>query len=107
MMEVNGLPRKIVIDKSDANTAGIKAINKMLMGFGCPIPIEIVRRKYLNNIVEQDHRFIKRRTLPMLGFKAVASEAATLDGIEVANMIREGQLTPGVCPFRQFAELAA
>ncbi len=44
-LEVNGLPRKIVIDKSGANTAGIKAINKMLKSFGCPIPIEIIRRK--------------------------------------------------------------
>lgn len=60
-LELNGLPRKIVIDKSGANTAGIKAINKMLKGFGCPIPIEMVRRKFLNNVIEQDHRFIKRR----------------------------------------------
>ncbi len=72
ILEVNGLPRKIVIDKSGTNTAGIKAINKMLKGFGCPIPIEMVRRKYLNNIVEQDHCFIKRRIRPMLGFKAFA-----------------------------------
>ncbi len=107
MLEINGLPRKIVIDKSGANTAGIKAINKMLKGFGCPIPIEMVRQKFLNNIVEQDHRFIKRRTRPMLGFKALDSAAATLAGIEVANMIRKGQFTPGFCPFQQFAELAA
>lgn len=106
-LEDNGLPRKIVIDKSGANTAGIKAINKMLKGFGCPISIEMVRRKYLNNIVEQDHHFIKRRTRPMLGFKAFTSAAAALDGIEVAHMIRKGQLTSGLCPFRQFAELAS
>ncbi|WP_037317398.1 IS6 family transposase [Ruegeria halocynthiae] len=107
MLEVNGLPRKIVIDKSGANTAGINAVNKMLKGFGCPIPIEMVRRKYLNNIVEQDHRFIKRRTRHMCGFKSFVSASATLAGIEVAHMIRKGQLTPGLCPFRQFAELAA
>lgn len=103
----NGIPSKIVIDKSGANTAGIKAINKMLKGFGCPIPIEMVRRKFLNNIVEQDYRFIKRRTRPMLGFKAFASASATLAGVEVAQMIRKGQLKPGICPFKQFAELAA
>ncbi|WP_170575957.1 IS6 family transposase [Ruegeria atlantica] len=107
VLECNGLPRKIVIDKSGANTAGIKAINKMLKGFGCPIPIEMVRRKYLNNIVEQDHRFIKRRTRPMLGFKSFESASATLSGIEVANMIRKGQFTPGLCPFQQFAQLAS
>ncbi|SLN39325.1 IS6 family transposase [Ruegeria meonggei] len=75
MLEVNGLPRKIVIDKSGANTAGLKAINK-------------------------------RRTRPMLGFKSFNSASATLAGIETAHMIRKGQLTPGVCPFKQFAELA-
>lgn len=58
-MEVNGLPRKIVIDKSAANTEGIKDINRMLMGFGCLAPIKMVRIKYLNNLVEQDHRSIK------------------------------------------------
>lgn len=92
--------------KCGANTAGLKAINKMLKGFGCPVPIEMVRRKYLNNIVEQDHRFIKRRTRPMLGLKSFASASATLAGIEVAHMIRKGQFTPGLCPFRQFSELA-
>lgn len=106
-LELNGLPRKIVIDKSGANTAGIKAINKMLKGFGCPIPIEMVRRKFLNNVIEQDHRFIKRRIRPMLGFKSFASASATLDGIEVAQMIRKSQFGFGICPFKQFAKLAA
>ena len=54
--------------------------------------------KYLNNILEQDHRFIKRITAPMLGFKAFHSAAATVAGIEAAHMIRKGQ---------QFAALAA
>ena len=87
-LEVNGLPRKIVIDKSGANTAGINAINRMLKRFGCPIAIEMVRIKYLNNIVEQDHRTIKKRIRPMLGFKSFVSASATLECIEVANMIR-------------------
>jgi putative transposase len=43
----------------------------------------------------------------MLGFKSFVSASATLDGIEVANMIRKGQLTPGLSPFVQFAALAA
>ncbi len=62
----------------------------MLKGFGCPIPIDMVRRKYLNNIMEQDHSFTNRRTRPMLGFKSYISAAATLVGIEVAHMIRKG-----------------
>ena len=95
-----------MIDKSGANSTGSKAINKLLKGFGCPIPIEMVRRKYSNNIVEECHRFIKRRMQPMLGFKAFTSAAATLVGIGATLMIRRGQITPGLCPFRQFAELA-
>jgi putative transposase len=105
-LEVNGLPRKIVIDKSGANTAGITAINRMLRRFGCRIPIEMVRIKFLNNMVEQDHWTIKERVRPMLGFKSFVSASAALEGIEVANMIRKGQLTPGLCPFAQSAALA-
>lgn len=106
-LEVNGLPGKIVIDKSGANTAGIAAINRMLKCFGCPIAIEMVRIKHLNNIVEQDHRTIKKRIRPMLGFKSFISASATLAGIEVANMIRKCQITPGLCPLAQSAPLAA
>ncbi len=106
-LEVNGLLQKTVIDRSEANTAGITAINRMLKSFGCRIPIEMVRIKYLNNMVEQEHRSIKKRIRPMLGFKSFGSASATLGGIEVANMIRKGQITSGLCPFARFAELAA
>jgi transposase-like protein len=44
---------------------------------------------YLNNIIEQDHRFIKKITKPMMGFKAFHSAQATIAGIETAHMIRE------------------
>ena len=106
-VEVNGLPRKIVIDKSAANTEGIKDINRMLKRFGCPVPMEIVRIKYLNNLVEQDHRSIKRQVRPMLGFKSFKSAASTIAGIELVNMIRKGQSRPELRPFPQFCELAA
>lgn len=105
--EVNGLPRNIVLDKSDANTAGIKTINKVLTDFGSTIPIEMVRRKFLNKILEQDRRFIKRKTRPMLSFKRFVSAAAALACIEMSHMIRKGQFAPGLCPSKQFAELAA
>jgi putative transposase len=87
MLEINESPTEIVIDKRGANTTGIKAINKLLKRFSCPTPIEMVRRKYLINIVEQDHRFIKRRTRPMLGFKAFTSAAAKIDGTKVVHLI--------------------
>jgi putative transposase len=105
-LEVNGLPRTIVINRSGANTAGINAAYRMLKSFGCRNPIEMARIKYLNNLVERDHRSIRKRIRPMLDFKSFASASATLEGIEVANMIRKGQPTSGLCPFAQFAALA-
>ena len=64
--------------------------------------------KNLNNIVEQDHRFIKKNTRPTLGFKAFHSAAATLAGIEVAHMIRKKQIhTNCASPFQTFASLVA
>jgi putative transposase len=69
--------------------------------------IKILQVKYLNNIIEQDHRFIKWITRPMLGFKAFHSADATLAGIETAHMIRKGQLDAnGLTAFQQFAGLA-
>jgi putative transposase len=60
----NGVRETVTIDQSGANLAALKTINAE-----CKPPIRIRQRKYLNNIVEQDHRAIKRRIRPMLGFK--------------------------------------
>lgn len=104
----NGVPERIAIDKSGANLAGLQSLNVILKFTGTGRIINIIQSKYLNNIVEQDHRFIKKITRPMLGFKAFNSAAATLAGIEVAHMIRKGQLGQnGLSPFKQFAALAA
>ncbi len=63
--------------------------------------------KYLNNVIEQDHRFIKKLTRPMLGFKSFDAAQATLAGIETPHMIRKGQVgDTGGSPFQTFAELA-
>ena len=59
----HGVPEKITIDGSAANEAAIKRYNEE---HGTAIAIRKV--KYLNNIVEQDHRGVKRITRPMLGF---------------------------------------
>ena len=70
--------------------------------------IQVRQVKYLNNILEQDHRFIKRITRPMMGFKAFHSAAATLAGIEIAHMIRKKQIpTNTTSPFDTFAAIAA
>lgn len=59
-------------------------------------------------MIEQDHRFVKRITGPMLGFKAVHSADATLAGIETAHMIRKGQFyANGLTAFQQLIALAA
>ncbi|MCV2880138.1 IS6 family transposase [Sedimentimonas flavescens] len=107
-ISANGVPERVVIDKSGANLAGLQAVNTILKFTGSGRTIEIRQVKYLNNIVEQDHRFIKRITGPMMGFKAVHSAAATIAGIETAHMIRKGQiLANGETAFQIFARLAA
>ena len=53
--------------------------------------------KYLNNIIEQDHRFIKRKVRPMLGFGSLESAEKTIAGIEVMHMIRKGQVEGVQC----------
>jgi len=78
---------------SGANYAGLEAINSLLMLAGLLSFIEISLVNYLNNRVEQDHRFIKKITKLTMGFKAFHSAKATLDGIETAHMIRNGQLS--------------
>jgi putative transposase len=101
----NGKPRIINIDKSGANTAGIKTWNKRNLTSN---KIKIRRVKYLNNIVEQDHRSIKRRIAITTGFKEFESAQRTLAGIEIINIIRKGQiLNPRTSTFKTFCSLAA
>ena len=103
----NGFPNKVVIDKSGANLAGLQNMNCMLILNRWYLLIEVLQVKYLNNIIEQDHRFIKKLTRQMKGFKSFKSASATLDGIEVAHMIRKQQFgNSGQSAFQQFAALA-
>ena len=83
----HGVPEKITIDGSAANEAAIKSYNEE---HGTAIAIRKV--KYLNNIVEQDHRGVKRVTRPMLGFKAFDAAQDTLVGIELMHMIKKRQM---------------
>jgi len=83
----HGVPRVITIDQSGANTAAIEAYNA-----GQKTTIEIRQCKYLNNIVEQDHRRIKRRIRSMLGFQTFRTASIILSGIELIHMLRKGQL---------------
>ena len=98
----SGKPSLINIDKSGANTAAIKQYNTDENK-----RVKIRQCKYLNNIVEQDHRFIKRRTRPMLGFKSFWSARATLAGIELWRMLKKGQNRSSLPAWEQFYTLAA
>jgi putative transposase len=69
-MAANGAPDKIAMDKSGANKAAIDELNA-----GRAVLITVRQVKYLNNIVGQDHRAIKRVTKPMLGLKSIRSAA--------------------------------
>lgn len=103
----NGCQDKVVIDKSGSNAAGLFNMNCLLVMYDWYWSIDVLQVKYLNNIIEQGHRFIKKITRPMQTFKSFKSAAATLAGIEVAHMIRKGQFNrSGLSGFEQFAELA-
>ena len=103
----HGVPEKITIDGSEANAAAIRSDNKE---YGLAIIIRQV--KYLNNIVEQDHRAVKRVTRPMLGFKSFEAAECTLTGVELMHMIKKRQLVvtqgaEGLTAAQQFYALAS
>ena len=103
----HGVLEKITINGSEANEAAIKRYNE-----AHGTAIEIRQIKYLNNMVEQDHRGVKRITRPMLGFKSFAAAQDTLVGIELMHMIKKRQLVveegdEGLTVAEQFYALAA
>jgi putative transposase len=88
-IKLHGKPIKVTIDKSGANKAALEEINKTLEESQ---KISICQSKYMNNLIEQDHRFIKKRTKPTLGFKSFNGARMTIKGIEILHMIKKGQL---------------
>ena len=83
------MTRVINIDKNTAYIGAVRDLKKeKLLPEGCK------RRpsQYMNNIVEQDHRFLKRRIKPSLGFGSYSTAWRTIQGYEVMNMIRKGQI---------------
>ncbi len=83
----HGVPEKITIDGSAANKAAMTSYNAE---HGTASAMR--QSKYLNNMVEQDHRGVKRLTCPLLGCKAFDAAHATLVGIELMPMIKKRQL---------------
>ena len=86
-INLHGLPEKITIDKSGANTAAIEGIRA-----DSGAEIEMCQSKYLNNLIEQDHRAVKRIVRPMLGFKTFRCARALAAGIQTMHMIKKCQL---------------
>jgi transposase, IS6 family len=82
-------PRVINVDK---NAAYPKAIADLKAAGILPESVELRQVKYLNNLIEQDHRFIKRLVKPGMGFFSVETAGRTLQGYEVMHMIRKGQM---------------
>ena len=85
----NQIPILITVDK---NPAYPPAIGKLKNEKNLFKNVEIRQVRYLNNIIEQDHRSIKRIVNPMLGFQSFRSANKTLKGIEAMNMIKKGQV---------------
>jgi putative transposase len=101
----NGKPRIVNIDKSGSNSSAILTVNKRSLSTK---KIKIRKVKYLNNIIEQDHRRIKRRIRIMTGFKEFESAQRTLSGIEVVSIINKDQIiNPCSTSFKTFCSLVA
>lgn len=81
-------PLTVTLDKSGSNR---KAVDSFNAGFSRYKPVTVRQNKYLNNRIEQDHRFIKRRTRAMQGFKTFRSAQILLSGIELMHMFRKKQ----------------
>lgn len=85
-------PRVITVDKNPAYPLAIQELKEEKQ---IPEGIQLRQVKYLNNIVEQDHRFIKKRIRPMLGLKSLRTAKRIIAGIEAMHMIKKGQILQG------------
>ncbi|MDC9613946.1 IS6 family transposase [Xenorhabdus khoisanae] len=104
----HGEPEVVTLDKSRANTTALATLNADRPK---EETITIRQSKYLNNLVEQDHRNLKRRIRPMLGFKSFRRAQTILAGIELVSMLRKGQYSQSedkaLSPAEMFYRLAA
>jgi transposase, IS6 family len=82
-------PRVITVDKNPAYPVAIQELKEEKR---MPEGIQLRQVRYLNNIVEQDHRFIKKRVRSMLGFKSYETATSILSGVEAMHMMKKGQL---------------
>jgi transposase-like protein len=84
----NEAPEKITLDSSRASH---QAVAELKAEGALPAQTLVRANKYLNNMIEQDHRKVNQRCYPMLGFKTFGNVEVTLSGIELANKIKKRQ----------------
>jgi IS6 family transposase len=88
-LAANPVPRVINVDKNPAYPAAIRVLKQEGM---VPPRVRLRQCKYLNNVIEQDHRLVKKRTWLAKGYNTFRSAWRTLEGIETVNMIRKGRV---------------
>ena len=87
--EHRGLPFSISVDKNAAYPEAFSASqDERVIPTGC----QLRRVKYLNNVIEQDHRFVKKKVRASQCFKSFHTAERTLEGIEAVTMMRKGQV---------------
>ena len=91
-MKNQRVPTKITLD---AYAASHKAVASLKKSGELPKRVKVRSSKYLNNLIEQDHRRVKHRLRPMLGLKSFPTAAVVIEGIELAERIKKGQFKIG------------
>jgi IS6 family transposase len=88
LLESYGAPEKITLDGYAATHTAVRELKEARI---LPVNVCVRTSKYLNNLIGQDHRRVKQRVYPLLGFKRFKNAAATISGIELAHKIKKGQ----------------
>jgi len=95
-IEKRGVPQKITLDGYAASHGAVAELQEEGI---LPAKLLVRTNRHLNNLIEQDHRRVKQRVRPMLGFKCFAHAVITISGIELVHQIKKGQFDlSGLCP---------
>ena len=93
-----GVPQKITLDGYAASHEAVGELQEVVV---LPADLKVRTSKYLNNLIEQDHRRVKQRVRSMLGFKCFAHAAIAISEIELVHQIKKGQFNVlALCPDR-------
>jgi transposase-like protein len=95
-IEKRGISQEITLDGYTASHVAVDELQEEGM---LPATLLVRANRYLNNVIEQDHRRVKQRVRPMLGFKCFAQAVVTISGIELVHQIKEQQFDlSDLCP---------